>query len=350
MKNKLSKGFSENPKHSISERFKASTHGFYHFLKKFESASRSCHYRAYPDNLDPRVEPEDDKGMRLSTSILKHLSNVILGFIPRIHAKHYPSLDTRVEPEDDNQWNFIKGLDVVGQCAAFLERRVQSGTRVRKAQAVTRQTNLIGRSMIEMLGVLAIIGVLSVGGIAGYSKAMEQFRINKMIDNIAMIITNIRTLYIQQKDFNGLITSIVSDMGILPDSVQYDSRNGDISFNPGIFHGVGWIYPAGTDRTSDNYSFAISLAKLTQTECLALSTKDWGSASSGIKTMVIGQGYISGSYFNTSSLTNETGNFSAGSLSNAYYAKSSKLPFSPATASLYCNCGTDCGVVLVFDK
>lgn len=29
-----------------------------------------------------------------------------------------------------------------------------------------------GRSMIEMLGVLAIVGVLSVGGIAGYSKAI----------------------------------------------------------------------------------------------------------------------------------------------------------------------------------
>ncbi len=37
-----------------------------------------------------------------------------------------------------------------------------------------------GRSMIEMLGVLAIIGVLSVGGIAGYSKAMEKFKINKL--------------------------------------------------------------------------------------------------------------------------------------------------------------------------
>ena len=37
----------------------------------------------------------------------------------------------------------------------------------------------LGRSMIEMLGVLAIIGVLSVGGIAGYSKAMEKFKINK---------------------------------------------------------------------------------------------------------------------------------------------------------------------------
>ena len=29
-----------------------------------------------------------------------------------------------------------------------------------------------GRSIVEMLGVLAIIGVLSVGAIAGYSKAM----------------------------------------------------------------------------------------------------------------------------------------------------------------------------------
>ena len=34
-------------------------------------------------------------------------------------------------------------------------------------------SNQNGRSMIEMLGVLAIIGVLSGGGIIGYSKAMN---------------------------------------------------------------------------------------------------------------------------------------------------------------------------------
>ncbi|MGN0912499.1 MAG: Tfp pilus assembly protein FimT/FimU [Alphaproteobacteria bacterium] len=39
-----------------------------------------------------------------------------------------------------------------------------------------------GRSMIEMLGVLAIIGVLSVGGIAGYSKAMTKYKVNRTID------------------------------------------------------------------------------------------------------------------------------------------------------------------------
>ena len=124
--------------------------------------------------------------------ILNHLLSVILGFIPRIHTKH-SFVDTRVTPEYDNrkrmclkpeyggERSLIKGLDVVRQCAALLERRVQSSTRVRKAQAVTRQTNPIGRSMIEMLGVLAIIGVLSVGGIQGFSKAMERIKINKTL-------------------------------------------------------------------------------------------------------------------------------------------------------------------------
>ena len=43
------------------------------------------------------------------------------------------------------------------------------------------RVNEQGRSMIEMLGVLAIVGVLSVGGIAGYSKAMNKFKTNKKI-------------------------------------------------------------------------------------------------------------------------------------------------------------------------
>ena len=48
-----------------------------------------------------------------------------------------------------------------------------------------------GRSMIEMLGVLAIVGVLSVGGIAGYSKAMEKFKINKIIEEYTYFITGL---------------------------------------------------------------------------------------------------------------------------------------------------------------
>lgn len=39
-----------------------------------------------------------------------------------------------------------------------------------------------GRSMIEMLGVLAIIGVLSIGGLAGYTMAMNRHRANQILD------------------------------------------------------------------------------------------------------------------------------------------------------------------------
>ena len=46
-----------------------------------------------------------------------------------------------------------------------------------------------GRSMVEMLGVLAVIGVLSVGGISGYMLSMNRFRANNMIDKAAKFAT-----------------------------------------------------------------------------------------------------------------------------------------------------------------
>ena len=60
-----------------------------------------------------------------------------------------------------------------------------------------------GRSMIEMLGVLAIIGVLSVGGIAGYSKAMMKYRVNKTIEQLSLVSQNVRTFFVKQKDYIG---------------------------------------------------------------------------------------------------------------------------------------------------
>ena len=38
--------------------------------------------------------------------------------------------------------------------------------------------------MVEMLGVLAIIGVLSIGGIAGYTLSMRRYRANIVLDTL----------------------------------------------------------------------------------------------------------------------------------------------------------------------
>ena len=57
-----------------------------------------------------------------------------------------------------------------------------------------------GRSMVEMLGVLAIIGVLSVGGIAGYQIAMEKYKINEVINAMNMVVIQSRDAIYNCKD------------------------------------------------------------------------------------------------------------------------------------------------------
>lgn len=50
-----------------------------------------------------------------------------------------------------------------------------------------------GRSMIEMLGVLAIIGVLSIGGLAGYTMAMNRHRANTILDYVSRCVVVAQT-------------------------------------------------------------------------------------------------------------------------------------------------------------
>ena len=44
-----------------------------------------------------------------------------------------------------------------------------------------QKQNEQGRSMVEMLGTLSIVGVLSAGAIGGYSYAMNKHRTNELI-------------------------------------------------------------------------------------------------------------------------------------------------------------------------
>ena len=121
------------------------------------------------------------------------------------------------------------------QYAALLERRVQTGTRARKALVVTRQANPLGRSMIEMLGVLAIIAVLSVGGIAGYSKAMTMFKINKWKENFTMMMTNLKVTYSNSRSYNTEapgknMVSFFKEINVIPANML-DDENKDLFGN-----------------------------------------------------------------------------------------------------------------------
>lgn len=107
-----------------------------------------------------------------------------------------------------------------------------------------KKSNESGRSMIEMLGVLAIVGILSIGAIAGYSKAMFKYKLQRTTDEYTIFFQNVLQYH---KEFLALrrgqkagegkhayIGQLLSDMGLLPNS--------------------SWIYKGNTiiDRLNNN--------------------------------------------------------------------------------------------------
>ena len=65
-----------------------------------------------------------------------------------------------------------------------------------------KQNYETGRSMVEMLGTLAIIGVLSVGGIVGYSYGMDKYRANTIINDIMLRAIDVNAQFDSTGDAN----------------------------------------------------------------------------------------------------------------------------------------------------
>ena len=164
-----------------------------------------------------------------------------------------------------------------------------------------------GRSMIEMLGVLAIIGVLSVGGIAGYSKAMERYRVNETINQISHIVQNTRDLFKTQLDaYSGLSFDTSKSMAntsnanrtldskakIFPTSIV---KNG----YKNLWGGNISYFADGKFADDDGKAFLLVFWGIPQEACIELATRDWQSGLGLVAMRIIGtsDGYtIQGSY------------------------------------------------------
>ena len=225
------------------------------------------------------------------------------------------------------------------------------------------KTNENGRSMIEMLGVLAIIGVLSVGGIAGYSKAMNKFKTNKVADNVSMIVANVKTLYAQQKNYgtagqNGtaLTTAKAIDLGIIPDELVKTESGAKVlrnAYNGKVFVGA----TKSVDTDTDLRAFYVSFNGLSKEACVALATNDWGSSySSGLIAIKVGNGATGG----TLVIDNDEAAVTATSAANmkmgcAGVARSIACPggttssvpmkVTDAASACACNSGNTCAIV-----
>lgn len=77
-------------------------------------------------------------------------------------------------------------------------------------KGIKMKKNESGRSMVEMLGVLAIIGVLSVGGIAGYTMAMKKYRVNEAVHAISLAAVTCAAGETDMDDFDNDVVKSLS--------------------------------------------------------------------------------------------------------------------------------------------
>lgn len=87
-----------------------------------------------------------------------------------------------------------------------------------------------GRSMVEMLGVLAIIGVLTVGGVAGFNYAMDKHNANEILDNVSKRAIALSPMALQGLDIDShaLDTEFGTAVGAFPVALDPDQTGFDI--------------------------------------------------------------------------------------------------------------------------
>ena len=118
-----------------------------------------------------------------------------------------------------------------------------------------------GRSMVEMLGVLAIIGVLSIGGIAGYTMAMNRFRANEVVDmgnKYAALIFAANQTALARTGAELTTIPTVKDMGLTTGSTVSGNN----------LPGGGSVSVADTDAITDD-SVTVTLTFPTEGVCEA---------------------------------------------------------------------------------
>ena len=117
-----------------------------------------------------------------------------------------------------------------------------------------------GRSMIEMLGVLAIMGVITVGAIGMISTAMRTQKLTAVNDEVVQMVTMVRNLHAEYDDFSNMNTETIFTVIDMSDKNPY-----------------GGNYILSVDASNPR-QFAVKIDGLTKSECNALTTKAWSDS------------------------------------------------------------------------
>lgn len=150
--------------------------------------------------------------------------------------------------------------------------------------------NQSGRSMIEMLGVIAIIGILTAGGLAGFSKALDMYRTNRASHQISFILGHVRGLYRGQKSYRGLDSK--TSYRVIDRTEIFPKDMGSGGNYRNLFSGPVRVKTSCKDVATvtdgdrilsycDELAFVLVYGGVPRGTCLDLAKTDWGTGSYG---------------------------------------------------------------------
>ncbi len=139
-----------------------------------------------------------------------------------------------------------------------------------------------GRSMLEMLGVLSIIGVMTVGGLNIIGRSRQMHELGQLVSEVSKVAMTAKKMACEYDDAYGSYTMFLYKSEAYSDELEYESGK--------------FIGPMESEITitGDISTFEISIAGLTTDACIQLAGNDWGkTGTNGFLGVCVGAGACS---------------------------------------------------------
>lgn len=117
-----------------------------------------------------------------------------------------------------------------------------------------------GRSMIEMIGVLAIMGIITAGAFVLISTAINTQKRSRVTDDVTAIVAGVRNLLGEYDDFSNIDNSTIFGAIAMSNKNPY-----------------GGTYELAVDANNPR-QFIVSINGLSKADCEGLITKAWSDS------------------------------------------------------------------------
>ena len=122
-----------------------------------------------------------------------------------------------------------------------------------------------GRSIVELLGVLGIMGLISVGAFVLIRSGMVNQKRTMVMDDVSSIVTGVHALFADYDNYDKIGTDCTKGEDILAAiAVGADGPYDNVKYN--------------VCRTTDKTKFIVVVSGLSASDCAVLAAKAWTGA------------------------------------------------------------------------